>query len=759
MKNYDFRVLEPSEFEIFSRDILQAREDIFIESFAEGRDGGIDLRFAFSKTREAIVQCKRYKDWTELKSILKKEIDKVNELKPKRYIITTSVDLSPDNKKTIKKLFAPYILSNKDILGKKDLNNLLGKHPAVEKQHYKLWLASTDVMENILHRDMVFWSKAERRKAAEYIRHYVMNPSFDEAKDLIDKYHFVIISGIPGIGKTTLARALAYDLIAHGYEDLICISRELKEMASMIQEGKKQVFFFDDFLGSTEFIDNEKNFDSNLTKLIDEVRLSSDKILIMTTREYILNDALKIYEKLDSKTLNLAKFIINLETYSLVIKASILYNHLIQVEDMPLVYLEELIKNKNYRKITNHQGYNPRIIDAYLKQFDANTCTPKEFVDGFIKSFDHPFSVWDKAFTNMNTNTKYALLVFATMGNAVNITDWEEAYKSFCKSSNESLRLTYDGQIWRDCLKTLDNCFVCTKKHGKQIIVEFYNPSIKDYVLSYLKQYPDMIENLLKGAIYVDQLLSIYRDNDGYERSYQTTIPIYDLGIASKLIVSRLCDLYRLGLTCGQTKSWLDEYSHDSFLPVRVLTSFANRFPRSVNENIGVLESLVEEKMLLDDDIDISSRIDLVNVLDTTLLSFNIDEVVESWAQEDMSLDDITSYVSLCNGFDLDVCDSKKNYSKIDDEIEHSINNITSDSDGDDIKHSVDKLGQSLKCWSPDIDIDEEIGIKLSELEERNYWESTGSQKKSSSLEDFNLQMKRVDEIMTSLLDVKSNGK
>ena len=196
-----------------------------------------------------------------------------------------------------------------------------------------------------------------------------------------------------------------------------------------------------------------------------------------------------------------------------------------------------------------------------------------------------------------------------------------------------------------------------------------------------------------------------------------------------------------------------------SFLPVRVLTSFANRFPRSVNENIGVLESLVEEKMLLDDDIDISSRIDLVNVLDTTLLSFNIDEVVESWAQEDMSLDDITSYVSLCNGFDLEVCDSKEFYSKIDDEIEHSINNITSDSDGDDIKHSVDKLGQSLKCWSPDIDIDEEIGIKLSELEERNYWESTGSQKKSSSLEDFNIQMKRVDEIMTSLLDVKSNEK
>lgn len=43
---------------MFSRDILQAREDIFIESFAEGQDGEIDLHFAFSKTKETVVQCK-----------------------------------------------------------------------------------------------------------------------------------------------------------------------------------------------------------------------------------------------------------------------------------------------------------------------------------------------------------------------------------------------------------------------------------------------------------------------------------------------------------------------------------------------------------------------------------------------------------------------------------------------------------------------------------------------------------------------------
>ena len=51
MLDYDFKILQPSEFECFSRDLLQAREGIFIESFADGRDKGIDLRFAYSKDK------------------------------------------------------------------------------------------------------------------------------------------------------------------------------------------------------------------------------------------------------------------------------------------------------------------------------------------------------------------------------------------------------------------------------------------------------------------------------------------------------------------------------------------------------------------------------------------------------------------------------------------------------------------------------------------------------------------------------------
>ncbi len=45
MCDYDFGILSFSEFENLTRALLEAEYGIFIESFKEGKDGGIDLRF------------------------------------------------------------------------------------------------------------------------------------------------------------------------------------------------------------------------------------------------------------------------------------------------------------------------------------------------------------------------------------------------------------------------------------------------------------------------------------------------------------------------------------------------------------------------------------------------------------------------------------------------------------------------------------------------------------------------------------------
>ncbi len=56
MSDYDFHQLSPYDFEIITRDLLQARDGFLLESFKTGRDGGIDFRHASAARGKIIVQ-------------------------------------------------------------------------------------------------------------------------------------------------------------------------------------------------------------------------------------------------------------------------------------------------------------------------------------------------------------------------------------------------------------------------------------------------------------------------------------------------------------------------------------------------------------------------------------------------------------------------------------------------------------------------------------------------------------------------------
>lgn len=282
MADYDFKILQPSEFECFSRDLLQVRENIFIESFADGRDKGIDLRFAYNKDKTCIVQCKRYKEWKELKNCLKEEVEKVKKLDPQRYILTTSVDLSVGQKDEILGMFATYIQNAADVLGRKDLNNLLKQHKEIEQNYHKLWLASTNVLNLILNRATVNWSQFELEKVEHDISLYVENESLNKALEILKGNHYVIISGIPGIGKTTLARMLVYTTLAQGSEEFVYVTEGMDEAAKMYEKEKRQVFFYDDFLGSNSFILQSAGFENKLITFIEKVKKSKNTLFILS---------------------------------------------------------------------------------------------------------------------------------------------------------------------------------------------------------------------------------------------------------------------------------------------------------------------------------------------------------------------------------------------------------------------------------------------------------------------------------------------
>ena len=150
MPSYDFKTLSPIDFEILVRDLLQEEMKVRLESFKSGRDGGIDLRYCPNVNNTLIIQCKHYAESsfkTLLRELKKDEIEKVIKLKPKRYILATSLGLTPNQKDELVKIHTPYIHSSADIFGKEDLNGLLIKYPKIERNTFKLWFSSVPVLE------------------------------------------------------------------------------------------------------------------------------------------------------------------------------------------------------------------------------------------------------------------------------------------------------------------------------------------------------------------------------------------------------------------------------------------------------------------------------------------------------------------------------------------------------------------------------------------------------------------------------------
>jgi DNA polymerase III delta prime subunit len=515
MTNYDFMNLSPIEFEMLSRDLLQKEIGVTLENFKSGKDNGIDLRFCESFDNAIIVQSKRYKDdFFSLYNNLKKEIAKVKIIKPLRYIITTSVSLNPAEKDKIIDLFKPYIKRKSDIYGKEDLNNLLSKYQDIETSYYKLWLSSTNILQRIINNGIAIQSEFTLDEIKRNICLYVSNASLAEAENLLKKHHVVIISGIPGVGKTTLANILSYRLISENSNlEFIALRQNISEGFELYITGKKQLFFFDDFLGSNFLSHNlNRGEDKSIVQFIASISKSKDKYLICTTREYILQQARQDYEKLNKdQQIDLVKYALDLSDYTLLVRAKILYNHLF-FSQLPRKYLIEVLKNKNYYKIIHHENFNPRIIELVTDYRFYNLTKPQKFIYKILEYLENPTEIWADAYERQISKlSQIILLILVTTQTPITYEDLFNVTKQYFAQHNIYFRLNFDESEFRRALDELENTFISTKNvkisnSKESIIIDFSNPSIEDFLYNYLLKNSLYLKQILISSIYFNQL-------------------------------------------------------------------------------------------------------------------------------------------------------------------------------------------------------------------------------------------------------------
>jgi len=486
---YDLKALSPLDFEELVRDLLQAEWDVTLESFGPGRDQGIDARYAQGPDK-LIVQAKHMEasGYSALLAALRKERGKALLLAPTRYVLATSLSLNPARKEQIRAVMAGVPLADADILGREDILNLVGRHERVERRHFKLWLASTAVLERILHSKVYNRTAAEISTIRKKLPLFVPNASVEDAEAKLAGAGTLILQGAPGVGKTTLAQMLLWLHAEQGWE--IFVVDTLDEALTFAQGETKRLILLDDFLGQYRLsADHMRGIDARFPPLVNRIASSPNLRFILTTRDYILAQARAMSQRLAPEAVDARDYVLSVGTYTRAVKARILYNHL-HFSKLGDAERAEVLADDFFLRVIDHKNFNPRIIElltnpAYL----ALTNRPlRETIETVLAN---PEILWDIPYRqHIDADGRALMIALFLNGRVASPEMLKAAFARFVGALGGSVHPADLETRFKAAFRALDGSVLAVNMG----LVLFANPGLNDF---------------LEGVIVADHLVPV----------------------------------------------------------------------------------------------------------------------------------------------------------------------------------------------------------------------------------------------------------
>ncbi|CAM5331096.1 hypothetical protein SALBM311S_07659 [Streptomyces alboniger] len=247
-----------------------------------------------------------------------------------------------------------------------------------------------------------------------------------------------------------------------------------------------------------------KNEDKRLSDIVEKFSTGgSSKKLILTTREYILRDAKRNYERLNDLD-STYHFLLELKAYNKADRAQILYNHLWH-SDVSASCLREIAEG-GYKKIIEHRSYNPRLIEYCTgKAFDL---TSPGYPARFKSTLDHPERIWKIAFEkHLTMEQQLLVLVLCTLPRSALLDTLQEAHAALCGT----LGVVSTEASFKESLDVLEGTFIAISKSSDRCtFVRHLNPSVTEFALARIAADRTIITAIVKSSVFFEQLSELF---------------------------------------------------------------------------------------------------------------------------------------------------------------------------------------------------------------------------------------------------------
>lgn len=174
---------------------------------------------------------------------------------------------------------------NEDILDIEKILHKIDGHPKIEKVY-----------------EYITWEFEQGYKFYADLKHFAEPQNYQAIKKILKENHCLILGGEPGVGKTTTATKLIYEILEEEYIFNVVEERDVHTLSKKVRTTEEFIFYLEDpwgkFSGRDSCADNLEKLRDVLHDFLNNKY--NKKYLIITTRDTVLkekdSDILNVFE-------------------------------------------------------------------------------------------------------------------------------------------------------------------------------------------------------------------------------------------------------------------------------------------------------------------------------------------------------------------------------------------------------------------------------------------------------------------------------